>query len=108
MTQPAQATTVLRLITRMNIGGPARQAILLTKGLASEFPTVLAAGRPGPSEGELVDPLVPVVPVPLVRPVMPVTDLRGVIQVRRLVRQSGVRLVHSHMAKAGAVGGWPP
>ncbi len=104
MTQPAQAPTVLRLITRMNIGGPARQAILLTKGLGSEFPTILAAGRPGPSEGELVDPLVPVVPVPLVRPVKPVTDLRGVIEVRKLVRQSGVRLVHSHMAKAGAVG----
>ena len=85
----------------MNIGGPARQAILLTKGLASEFPTVLAAGRPGPSEGELVDPLVPVVPVPLVRPVMPLIDLRGVREVRRLIRQHDPRLIHSHMAKAG-------
>lgn len=95
---------MLRLITRMNIGGPARQAILLTKGLASEFPTILAAGRPGPSEGELVDPEVPMVRVPLVRPVRPATDLSCFLTVRRLIRESGPRLVHSHMAKAGAVG----
>ena len=97
-------TTVLRLITRMNIGGPARQAILLTKGLSAEFPTVLAAGRPAQAEGELTDPDVPVRHVPLVRPVRPTTDLRCLIVVRRLLQESGARLVHTHMAKAGTVG----
>lgn len=103
-TAPRTRTTVLRLITRMNIGGPARQAILLTKGLSAEFPTVLAAGRPAPTEGELTDPEVPVRDVPLVRPVRPVTDLRCLFVVRSLLHESGARLVHTHMAKAGTVG----
>ena len=101
---PAARKTVLRLITRMNIGGPARQAILLTKGLSAEFPTVLAAGRPAEAEGELTDPDVPVRHVPLVRPVRPVTDLRCLMVVRRLLQESRARLVHTHMAKAGTVG----
>ncbi len=103
---PASATptTVLRLITRMNIGGPARQAILLTKGLSAEFPTLLAAGRPGLAEGELTDPDVPVRHVPLVRPVRPVTDLSCLVVVRRLLHETGARLVHTHMAKAGTIG----
>jgi len=101
---PAARTRVLRLITRMNIGGPARQAILLTKGLSAEFPTVLAAGRPVQVEGVLTDPDVPVRHVPLVRPVRPTTDLRCLIAVRRLLQGSGASLVHTHMAKAGTVG----
>jgi hypothetical protein len=101
---PGTPTTVLRLITRMNIGGPARQAILLTKGLSADFPTVLAAGRPGQAEGELTDPDVAVRHVPLVRPVRPATDLRCLLVVRRLLYESGARLVHTHMAKAGTIG----
>ena len=87
---PTSATpsTVLRLITRMNIGGPARQAILLTKGLSAEFPTLLAAGRPALAEGELTDPDVPVRHVPLVRPVRPMTDLNCLVVVRRLLHES--------------------
>ena len=87
----------------MNIGGPARQAILLTKGLGAEFPTVLAAGRPGPSEGELADPEVPVVWVPLVRPVRPATDLSCLLAIRKLIRESTPSLVDTHMAKAGTI-----
>ena len=96
--------SVLRLITRMNIGGPARQAILLTKGLMADFPTLLAAGTPPPEEGELVDPEVGVEKVPFVRPVRPATDMHAFLAVRGLLRSSGARLVHTHMAKAGAVG----
>jgi glycosyltransferase involved in cell wall biosynthesis len=88
----------------MNIGGPARQAILLTKGLAAEFPSVLAAGRPAAAEGELVDPDVPVRPLPLVRPVRVPTDLRCLLAVRQLMYESRPQLVHTHMAKAGAIG----
>ena len=101
---PGTRATVLHLITRMNIGGPARQAILLAKGLSAEFPTILAAGRPTKAEGELTDPDVPVWHVPLVRPVSPATDLRCLVVVRRLLHESGARLVHTDMAKAGTIG----
>jgi glycosyltransferase involved in cell wall biosynthesis len=95
---------VLRLMTRLNIGGPARQALLLTRALSDEYPTVLAAGCPAPSEGELTDPAVAVRRVPLTRPVRPRSDLAALVAVRKLLRSTGARLVHTHMAKAGAIG----
>ena len=89
----------------MNVGGPAGTAILLTKGLSTEFPTVLAAGQPTQAEGELTDPAAaPVERVPLVRPVRPATDLRCLYVVRRLLSENRPSLVHTHMAKAGSIG----
>ena len=45
---------ILRVITRLNVGGPARQVISLARGLDRRgFRTVLAIGRPGPGEGDL-------------------------------------------------------
>jgi glycosyltransferase involved in cell wall biosynthesis len=88
----------------MNIGGPANQVLLLAKGLAPAYSTLLAAGTPGEREGELTDPEVPVQRVPLVRPVQPAADLHALASIRRLIRLTGPRIVHSHMAKAGSVG----
>lgn len=96
------AAKVLRLITRLNIGGPARQALLLTRELADRFPTTLCAGTPPPSEGELTDPDVVVHRVPLVRPLRPWTDARALGQIRTRLRSHD--LLHTHMAKAGAIG----
>ena len=95
---------VLRLITRLNIGGPARQALLLTRELAGSYPTVLASGEAPEHEGELADPAVAVRRVPLVRPVRPAHDLRAVLRTKRMIDDLEVALVHSHMAKAGTVG----
>lgn len=99
-----QGRKVLRLITRLNVGGPARQALLLTRDLADEFPTTLAAGRCAASEGELSDPAVPVRPVPLVRPLQPDADIRALGAVRRLLVEHQPAILHSHMAKAGSIG----
>lgn len=95
---------VVRLITRLNIGGPARQALLLTKELEVQWPTLLGAGTPSAEEGELNDPDVSVHRLPLVRPVRPVTDMQAFVQVRRLLQAHQPRLVHTHMAKAGLIG----
>ena len=95
---------VLRLVTRLNIGGPARQALMLTRTLRDEFPTVLAAGSPADEEGELGHPEVVVQRVPFTRPVRPAADVAALFAVRKLLRSSGARLVHTHMAKAGAIG----
>ena len=47
---------VLRAITRLNIGGPAIHAILLTRGLQNErFSSVLVTGLEGPHEGSMRD-----------------------------------------------------
>jgi len=97
-------SNVFRLITRLNVGGPARQALLLSKALDAEFPTLLVAGRPTEAEGELLDDAVRVQRVPLVRPIQPAVDLQAVRAVRRLMSGHRSALVHTHMAKAGAVG----
>ena len=101
VTAPAR---VLRLVTRLNIGGPARQALLLTKELQDRFPTVLAAGRPTETEGEMSDPDVAVRYVPLVRPLHPQADMQALGAVRRLLLETHPAIVHTHMAKAGLVG----
>lgn len=95
---------LVRLITRLNVGGPARQALALTHALAPQWRTVLAAGHPDASEGELSDPRVVVERVPLVRPIDPRTDARAVRSVRQLLTRERPHIVHTHMAKAGAVG----
>ena len=106
---PTDATTgsrpkVVRLITRMNIGGPARHVILLTRGLAEHYDTTLAAGRPAPSEGVLSDSEVPVRHVPLVRPLRPRADMQSLAAVRTMLTEIGPALLHTHTAKAGSVG----
>jgi glycosyltransferase involved in cell wall biosynthesis len=78
--------------------------LLLTRELADDFPTTLGAGTPTEREGELLDERVPVRRLPLVRPLRPDVDARAVVEVRRLLRETGAALVHTHMAKAGTVG----
>jgi glycosyltransferase involved in cell wall biosynthesis len=95
---------VVRVITRLNIGGPARQALMLTRSLDPGWRTVLVAGDVAPDEGELSDPLVPVTRVPLVRPLRPATDARAYLALRRLLRDAQPAIVHTHMAKAGTLG----
>lgn len=95
---------VLRLITRLNIGGPARQALLLTRALAQDFPTVLAAGRAPAVEGELTDDAVSVHRLPFVRELNLAMDVRAAHALRRLIQGGNYKLIHTHMAKAGALG----
>lgn len=97
-------SSVLRVITRLNIGGPAIQALLLTRALRDSYPTILAAGTPPAGEGELSDPEVHATRLPLVRQIRPVTDIAAYRAIRHLIDCSGVGLVHTHMAKAGILG----
>lgn len=99
-----EMTRVLRLITRLNIGGPAIQALMLTRDLADRFPTTLAAGREMYSEGEMTDDLVPIERVPFLREIDPIQDMRAFVRVRNLIDSVKPRIVHTHMAKAGAIG----
>jgi len=98
------SAAVLRIITRLNVGGPARQALLLSRELANDYPTILAAGASAVSEGEMSDPAVVVRRVPLVRPVRPDADAAAFRAIRRLLVESRPAVLHTHMAKAGTIG----
>lgn len=104
MSEQPGACDVLRLITRLNVGGPARQALLLSKELHPKWETVLAAGTSPPHEGELRDPAVEVYALPLVRPVNPRRDVAALARTRSLLKRTKPKILHTHMAKAGMIG----
>jgi glycosyltransferase involved in cell wall biosynthesis len=95
---------VLRVLTRLNIGGIARQELLAARELGPWYRSTVIAGRPPAVEGELTDPLVPIARAALVRPLSPADDLRALGQLRRHMAHDRPALVHTHMAKAGALG----
>ena len=56
MTTATRRIRVARIITRLNIGGPAIQAILLTERLdPTRYETLLITGVPGEREGNMLE-----------------------------------------------------
>jgi glycosyltransferase involved in cell wall biosynthesis len=123
MSSPANDShRVLQILTRDNVGGPARLVASLAKGLPADFALAVAAGMPEPSEGTPVFDAaqIPVERLPLRRSIAPKSDLAALVRLRRLVAgrtalpatshgaaSHGAAwppdLVHTHMAKAGAL-----
>jgi glycosyltransferase involved in cell wall biosynthesis len=101
---------VLRVIARLNVGGPALHVSYLTSELDRiGYQTTLVAGRPGEGEGSMESAALergiePVYIHALQREISPVVDSVAVAQVVRLIRQLRPHIVHTHTAKAGAVG----
>lgn len=99
--------TVFRAITRLNIGGPAIHAILLTRGLQNErFRSLLVSGVAAPGEGDMLDLAArhgvrPLMVEELGREVSPLNDLLAVKRLSGLIRRVRPQIVHTHMAKAG-------
>ena len=100
---------VLRIIARMNVGGPAWQVSILTRGLdRNRFENWLIAGDVGEGEAdfiELRDPDLPVVKIPaLGRTIRFGDDLRALVAIRQAIRNYQPDIVHTHTAKAGLLG----
>lgn len=100
---------ILRVITRLNVGGPALHVQILSDGLARRgYRTVLAAGQCLPGEGDLPVELPPshrsVTIEKLARSISPLRDLAAVWKLYRIMRQERPAIVHTHTAKAGLVG----
>jgi len=101
---------VLRVIARLNVGGPALHVAYLTAGLADRgYDTTLVAGTVGSGEesmasvaekrGVRIETL-----DDLHREIAPLRDLRTILQLSRLIRRERPTILHTHTAKAGAVG----
>ena len=101
---------VLRVIARLNVGGPALHVAYLTAGLADRgYDTTLVAGTIARGEesmafvadahGVTVESL-----DALHREISPVRDARAILRLARLIRQERPTILHTHTAKAGAVG----
>jgi len=100
---------VVRIIDRLNIGGPSKHVTWLTAGLnPEEFESILITGTVPPGEGDMgyfaadagVTPIV-------INEMSREIGSRDLIVVARLLRQLWrfqPHIVHTHKAKAGAVG----
>lgn len=101
---------MLRVIARMNIGGPAYHVSLLTGLLDPDaYDSLLVTGKVGPGEGsfetlagkygarlQIVGSLGP--------ELHPLRDARALLALRRSIRRFRPHIVHTHTAKAGVLG----
>src|SRR5439155_9060265 len=101
---------VVRVIARLNMGGPALHVAYLSAGLKDRgYETTLVAGslaRGEESMSFVADSLgVPIVTIEeLHREISPVRDALAVFRLARLLRAVRPQIVHTHTAKAGAIG----
>ena len=108
--QQRRPLRVARIIARLNVGGPAHHVTLLTARLdADEFTSELLTGRPSEHEGQFTAVLDssgvhPVEIAHLGPAISPLADLRALAELIRRLRRMRPDLVHTHTAKAGALG----
>jgi glycosyltransferase involved in cell wall biosynthesis len=101
---------VLRAIARLNMGGPALHVSYLSAGLRERgYETILVAGTVGQGEQSMAyvaeQQGVQVVTIPhLHRDISPVRDLLATWRLARMMRVERPTILHTHTAKAGAVG----
>ncbi len=100
---------IVRVITRMNVGGPAIHVIVLSKGLPPpRFSTSLVVGESDAREGDLSGLLPPDVKVirvnTLRRSLRPWLDLCALLQLLHVLWKERPHILHTHMAKAGTLG----
>ena len=100
---------VLRIIARMNVGGPAVQISNLMRGLdPSRFDHKLITGFCEADEVDYLDSSakdVTVVRVPgLGRSINLYSDLASIFKVIKIIRNFKPHVVHTHTAKAGVIG----
>lgn len=101
---------IVRILTRLNIGGPAIHVALLTHRMAQDrFSTCLVVGRPEQGEGNRID-WVRTGPGKVVelrwlrRGIHPLRDWVAWIRLLRVLWHEKPHVVHTHTAKAGTLG----
>lgn len=110
MSSPSRRIRVLRVVARLNIGGPAIHVAYLSRPGSAAFESLLVTGRENPGEGSLIDWVRSQGVHPVVMPELMgdasigVKDLRAIWKLVRLIRQFKPDIVDTHTAKAGFVG----
>jgi len=101
---------ILRIITRLNIGGPSIHVSLLTKGLdPKRFRSILVSGSVSDLEGDMSYVarnlgVKPVVLPSLRREISLLNDLKTLISLLKIITKERPDIVHTHTAKAGTLG----
>jgi glycosyltransferase involved in cell wall biosynthesis len=101
---------ILRIIARLNVGGPAIGVTLLTEKLGPpDYDSRLVCGTIEPYEGDMTyyaleHGVQPIVVAGLGRSLNPLRDLKTLWNVYQLIKAEKPDVVHTHAAKAGFVG----
>jgi len=100
---------IVRIIARLNIGGPAIHAILLTEGLKEPFESLLISGNVEEGEGDMIyyaqeKKVAPIIIPQLRRSINPFNDLVAFLKIYRIIASERPDIVHTHTAKAGTLG----
>jgi glycosyltransferase involved in cell wall biosynthesis len=106
MSRPAK---IIRIIARLNVGGPAKHVVWLTAGLdRGSYETLLVAGTVPDAEGDMgyfADGLgvTPFFITEMTREIS-LKDITTISKLYRLFLKEKPDIVHTHTAKAGTVG----
>lgn len=100
---------VLRIINRLNLGGPTYNAAYLTKHLSAEYETMLLAGMKDDTEAssEFIVRDMGIEPqyiADMHRSINPLNDVKAFFEIIKIIRQYKPDIVHTHAAKSGALG----
>ncbi len=101
---------VLRIIARLNIGGPAIQAVTLTRAFRQAgHPSLLVCGDVESHEGDMAylarnQGVQPHKVEGLGREISLVNDFRVLVRLLGMVRRFRPSIIHTHTAKAGTLG----
>lgn len=100
---------VLRIINRFNIGGPTYNATFLTRYLSDEFETLLVGGLPEEGEADSLHILKeygvsPILISEMKRVPNVISDRKALKKIKEIIKDFNPDIVHTHAAKAGALG----
>lgn len=100
---------IVRIIARLNVGGPARHVVWLTKALQdAEFESVLMTGTVPEGEEDMsyfaAEHAVEPVFIPEMSRELSVKDVVSLWKVFRFLQREKPDIVHTHTAKAGTIG----
>src|SRR5215213_3321117 len=107
---PEPRTRILRVIARLNMGGPTLHVAYLTAGLRERgYDTTLVAGSLARGEDSMAFVAnardVEIVRIDeLGREISPLRDILATLKLARLIRRERPDILHTHTAKAGTVG----
>jgi len=101
---------ILRIIARLNIGGPAIQTITLSGELSGNtFQTLLVCGRISPGEGDMAylaeeKGVQPLAIADFSREISFFSDIKTFLILRKIILRFRPHIIHTHTAKAGFLG----
>lgn len=100
---------ILRIINRFNIGGPTYNATFLTRFISDKFETLLVGGLPEEGEADSLHILeeygvTPILITEMQRVPNVISDRKALIKIKEIIKEFNPDIVHTHAAKAGALG----